>query len=153
MAVAHPPSPSPDVTHQPMSISSPRQTPYTGSFVARGFHSDNGSELGVHQQACRHSPGQTTRPEVRQVPRPEEPTTMHWSNPKMDQCSASKGQCLYSTSPLALPKLPSTLLTSLVVRQSDNLGYWSLFTCRSRKAGLIRHPNLSHGQTTSGLSF
>ena len=36
----------------------------------------------------------------------------------------------------------------LVVRQSDNLGYWSLFTCRSRKAGLIRHPNLSHGQTT-----
>ena len=38
---------------------------------------------------------------------------------------------------------------ALVVRQSDNLGYWSLFTCRSRKAGLIRHPNLSHGQTTS----
>ena len=36
-----------------------------------------------------------------------------------------------------------------MVRQSDNLGYWSLFTCRSRKAGLIRHPNLSHGQTTS----
>ena len=35
-----------------------------------------------------------------------------------------------------------------MVRQSDNLGYWSLFTCRSRKAGLIRHPNLSHGQTT-----
>nr|VFK05528.1 MAG: hypothetical protein BECKH772B_GA0070898_105961 [Candidatus Kentron sp. H]VFK07182.1 MAG: hypothetical protein BECKH772A_GA0070896_107051 [Candidatus Kentron sp. H] len=41
----------------------------------------------------------------------------------------------------------------LVVRQSYNLGYWSLFTCRSRKAGLIRHPNLSHGQTTSGLSM
>nr|VFK03431.1 MAG: hypothetical protein BECKH772B_GA0070898_103533 [Candidatus Kentron sp. H] len=36
-----------------------------------------------------------------------------------------------------------------MVRQSDNLGYWSLFTCRSRKAGLIRHPNLFHGQTTS----
>ncbi len=42
-----------------------------------------------------------------------------------------------------------TSLNNLVVRQSDNLGYWSLFTCRSRKAGLIRHPNLSHGQTTS----
>ncbi len=41
-----------------------------------------------------------------------------------------------------------TAFSSLVVRQSDNLGYWSLFTCRSRKAGLIRHPNLSHGQTT-----
>ena len=41
----------------------------------------------------------------------------------------------------------------LVVRQSDNLGYWSLFTCRSRKAGLIRHPNLSHGQTTSATKI
>ena len=44
-----------------------------------------------------------------------------------------------------------TVRQSLVVRQSDNLGYWSLFTCRSRKAGLIRHPNLSHGQTTRTL--